>query len=206
MSFFRYLPLLTLLLIAIWYGAFYKGDFTSLWIKPDREAAALLKAGKVEAALKRYENPLNIGAVYYKRGAFKKALSVYETLGSKEAFYNRGNTLVMLGKYKEAIKAYTLALEADPDYKEARENMRIAKQRQALLDRQKGKGDEKGTGGQLKADKIVFDNKNSKGASIEKKSKSSEANAAWLDRLETSPAKFLVAKFAYQLQMKKSEK
>lgn len=206
MIFFRYLPLATLLLIVMWYSLWYKGDFASLWIKPDRAAAKLLKAGKVEAALKMFENPLCIGAIYYRRGAFKKALSVYETVGSREAFYNRGNTLVMLGKYTEAIAAYGLALEADPGYAEAKENMLIAKARQALLDKEKGKGDKEGTGGQLKADKIVFDNKPDKGESVKEQGKRQAGSAAWLDRLETSPARFLAAKFAYQLQMKEREK
>jgi len=208
MILFRYLPLMTFLLISIWYGLYYKGDFKSLWIRPDREASELLKAGKAEEALKTYENQLSVGAIYFQKGEFKKALSVYETLGSKEAFYNRGNTFVMLGKYKEAIEAYKLALEVDAEYKDAKDNMLIAQQRQALLDEAKNKGNKKGTGGKLGADKIVFDNKNNKGASVKEngESKSNAGNAAWLDRLETSPAKFLEAKFAYQLQMKESKK
>lgn len=208
MIFFRYLPLITLLLIGVWYSAFYRGDFKSLWIKPDRVAAELLKAGKVDEALNTYENRLSVGAIYFHKAAFKKALRVYETLGSKEAFYNRGNTLVMLGKYKEAIEAYTLALEADPQYRDAKENRLLATTRQALLDKAKEKGNKEGTGGQLKADKIVFDNKDNKGSSVkeEAKSKSNSENVAWLDRLETSPAKFLEAKFAYQLQTKERKK
>jgi len=208
MIFFRYLPLVTLLIIGIWYGSSYKGDFKSLWIKPDREASELLKAGKVEEALNTYENQLSVGAIDFKRGEFKKALHVYETLSSKEAFYNRGNTLVMLGKYKEAIEAYKLALEVDADYKEAKDNMLLAKNRQALLDKAKTKGNKEGTGGKLGADKIVFDNKDNKGASVKEqgKSKSNGGNVAWLDRLETSPAKFLEAKFAYQLEVKESKK
>ncbi len=208
MILFRYLPLVALLLIGVWYTSSYKGDFKSLWISPDREASELLNAGKVEEALSTYENQLSVGAIYFKRGEFKKALSVYETLGSKEAFYNRGNTLVMLGKYKEAIEAYELALEVDIEYKDAKDNMLLAKNRQALLDKAKAQGNKEGTGGKLRADKIVFDNKNNKGSSVKEhgKSKSNESGVAWLDRLETSPAKFLEAKFAYQLQTRKSKK
>ncbi len=33
-----------------------------------------------------------------------------------------------------------------------------------------------------------------------------EGSVAWLDRLETSPAKFLETKFFYQLQTKKAKK
>ena len=206
--FFRYLPLVTLLLIGVWYGSSYKGDFKSLWIKPDREASELLKAGKVKEALNTYENQLSVGAIYFEKGEFKKALSVYETLSSKEAFYNRGNTLVMLGKYKEAIEAYKLALEVDSGYKEAKDNMLLAKNRQALLDKAKSEGNKEGTGGKLGADKIVFDNKENKGSTVKEngKTKSNGGNIAWLDRLETSPAKFLEAKFAYQLQTQGSKK
>ncbi|MEA1919561.1 MAG: tetratricopeptide repeat protein [Campylobacterota bacterium] len=208
MILFRYLPLISLVVIVLWYIFSYNGEFKNLWISPDREASEFLKKGKVEEALKTYENQLSIGAIYYQKGEFKKALSVYETLGSKEAFYNRGNTLMMLGKYNEAIEAYKLALEAEPNYKEAKENMLLAKNRQAILDGAKDEGNREGTGGKLGADKIVFDNKNNQGESIEENGavNQNEAGVAWLDRLETSPAKFLEAKFSYQLQTQEKKK
>lgn len=208
MIFFRYLPIISIVLILLWYIFSYKGEFKNLWINPDREASILLKQGDIEEALDTYENKLSVGAIYFQQGEFKKALSVYESLGSKEAFYNRGNTLVMLGKYKEAIEAYKLALEVDPKYKEAKENMLLAKNRQAILDKAKDEGNKEGTGGKLRADKIVFDNKNNQGESIEDNGAVSknEAGAAWLDRLETSPAKFLEAKFSYQLQTQEKTK
>ena len=208
MKFFKYLPLLTLVLIGIWYFSSYGGTFKSLWISPDREAQELLKEAKEKEALRTFENQLSVGAIYYKRGEFKKALGVYETLGSKEAFYNRGNTLVMLGKYIDAIESYKLALEVDANFKDARENLNIAKARQALLDEAKKQGNKKGTDGKLRADKIVFDNKNNQGSDVKdtKQEVQSEGSATWLDRLETSPSKFLEAKFSYQLQHKEVKK
>ncbi len=208
MKFFRYFPLLTLGLIFVWYFSFYTGTFQSLWMKPDSQAAKLLASGKEEEALKTFENKLSVGAIYYKRAEFKKALKIYETLGTKEAFYNRGNTLVMLGKYNKAIEAYKLALEVDAHFKEAKENMSVALARQALLDEAKKQGNKEGTGGQLSANEIRYDNKNNEGQSMQDfdNTGAKEGTATWLDRLETSPAKFLEAKFSYQLQSKGKEK
>lgn len=209
MRFFKYLPLLTLLFIGVWFISAYDGSFKSLWISADREAQELLKEGKEKEALSTYENQLSVGAIYYKKGEFKKALSIYETLGSKEAFYNRGNTLVMLGKYNDAIESYKLALEVDKDFKEASDNLLIAKARQAIIDAAKKEGNKVGTGGKLGANEILFDNKNNEGGDMsatESSAVKQEGTVAWLDRLETSPAKFLESKFAYQLQQKEVKK
>ena len=209
MKFFKYLPLLTLLGIFVWYFTYYDGTFKRLWISADREAQQLLQENRVQEALNTYENQLSVGAIYYNRGKFKKALEVYDKLGTKEAFYNRGNTLVMLGKYKEAMESYKLALEADNNYTEARENLKIAQARQALLDAAKSKGNKEGTGGRLGADKIVFDNKQNEGEAVQQRGdgvSNAAGSVTWLDRLETSPAKFLEYKFAYQLQHKEGQK
>ncbi len=200
--FFILLPFLTALIIGLWYAFIFDKEPKRLWISADAEAQSLQKAGKLEKALSTYENKLSIASIYFQKGDFKKALDIYELISSKEAFYNRGNTLVMLGKYNDAIENYQLALQADGNYREAKENMAIALARQAELDKFKGSG--KGTGGKLAADKIVYDNKSKQGETIQEHGKKKEgSNEQWLDRLETSPQGFLKAKFSYQYSQQK---
>ncbi len=67
------------------------------------------------------------------------------------------------------------------------------------------------TGGQLKADKYVFDkskNKEQKDEQTEEVQKVSDAEmrAMWLRKVQTRPADFLRAKFAYQYAMKDQKK
>ena len=199
--FFLLLPLLTALIIGLWYGLLFKGEYKRLWVSADREAGMLQKEGQLKEAMATYENRLFVGAIYFKQGDFKKALEIYEQTSSKEAFYNRGNALVMLGKYNDAVENYKLALQADATYIEAKENMAIAIARQAELD--KYKGTSAGTS-KVGADKIVYDNKSKKGDTIkQQRSQKGGPNQQWLDRLETSPRGFLKAKFSYQYHQQK---
>jgi len=202
-KFFLFLPLFVLIGIGIWYVSNYNKSFKRLWISADKEAQQLEVKGDVKKALALYENKLNVGAIYYKRGDFVKALEVYEETSTKEAFFNRGNALVMLGKYKEAIENYKLVLEIEPTNIKAQENMKIAQLRQAELD--KFKGTSAGTTN-IGADKIVYDNTSNKGDAYKEEGKKKGGSQQWLDRLETSPGNFLRAKFSYQYYMQQKEK
>jgi len=202
-KFFLLLPLLVLLAMSIWYITNYDKSFKRLWISADKEAQQLEAKGDVEKALLLYENKLNVGAIYYKRGDFAKALEVYEETSTKEAFFNRGNALVMLGKYKEAIENYKLVLEIEPTNIKAQDNMKIAQLRQAELD--KFKGTSAGTTN-IGADKIVYDNKSKKGDNYKQEGKKRGGSQQWLDRLETSPGNFLRAKFSYQYYRQQKDK
>ena len=202
-KFFLSLPLLVLIAITIWYFSSYDKSFKRLWISADKEAQQLEAKGEVDKALKVYENKLSIGAIYYRRGDFKKALAVYEESSTKEAFFNRGNTFVMLGKYNDAIENYKLVLEIEPSNIKAQENLKIAQIRQAELDKFKGTGE---GNTEVGADKIVYDNKSNKGDNYREKGKSKAGSQQWLDRLETSPRNFLRAKFSYQYYMQKKGK
>ena len=194
-KFFIFLPLFTITIIGIWILFFYDNSLQRLFISADAQGEMLLKQGKEEEALKTFTNPLSIGAIYYKNGNFKKALEVYETLNSKEAFFNRGNALVMLGKYNDAIENYKLVLQIEPENIKAKENMALAKLRQEELD--KSKNTNQGASN-IGADKVVYDNKSKNGDDYEDSSSGSPSQEKWLDRLETSPSEFLRSKFLYQ--------
>jgi len=148
------------------------------------------------SASKSFEDISFRGASLYRAGEFKKAKSIYMLLTNRDSRYNLGNSYLMMGKYEEAIKAYDIALQIDPNFIEATENRALAKARKELLD--VPNDGEQGVG-ELGADEIVYDNKDSKGVedTVEgKKEGSNQEN--WLDRIETSPKEFLKYKFGYQ--------
>jgi len=195
------LPFFIVLLGAVlWVLFFYKGTLNRLFVTADQlgqyyyDKKEYLKAGN------SFENSLLKGASYYRAGEFKKAKAVYQNLSSKEGKYNLGNASVMLGEYDVAIEAYEIALKIGPEFKEAEENLVIAKARKILKEPEND--GEQGVG-ELGADEIVFDNKEGKG--VDDESSASEASEAgnpnWLDRLQTGPKAFLKNKFSYQYQM-----
>jgi Ca-activated chloride channel family protein len=179
------------------------------WQTPDQQGQRLFEKGEFLAAAEAFEDPAWRGAAYFRGGDFESAASVYGRLRSPEAAYNRGNALVMLGRYEEAIEAYGRALDGRPDWAEAERNREIARVR---LERLAPPDDDAGgTGGMLGADELVFDdsgrvNESGSEAVAEGGEMSEEElRSVWLRRVENDPADFLRARFAYQLYRDEQE-
>ena len=143
-------------------------------------------------------------------GDFESAASVLGRSASAEANYNRGNALIMLGQYETAIEAYQNALSKRPGWQQAEQNLQIAILRKEAL--APPEDDYGGTGGQLEADEIVFDdsgrvNKSSSEGVVDAADQQmgeDAMRAMWLRKVETRPADFLAVRFNYQLAKKES--
>ena len=172
----------------------------SLWFTPDQQAQRLLNRGEFRTAAETFRDPLRQGVAWYRAGEFEKAEQAFARSGAPEAEFNRGNCLVMLGKYEPAIERYDRALELRPDFEDAQINRGIARARAKLVERKGGDmGDQK-----VGADEITFDKaKNPGGQDTETEAAQpltdADMQALWLRRIQTKSADFLKAKFAYQL-------
>ncbi|EMI52932.1 tetratricopeptide repeat protein [Rhodopirellula sallentina] len=170
-----------------------------LWFSPDQQAQRLMDRQEYAAAAEAFEDPMRSGVAWYRAGEFEKAGQAFARVATAEAEYNRGNCLVMLGQYEPAIERYDRALKLKPDWQDAITNRDLAEARAAKLNNEGGDmGDQR-----LGADEIRFDKKkNSEGQSTEvsqeKAMSDSAMQALWLRRVQTKPADFLKAKFAYQ--------
>jgi Ca-activated chloride channel homolog len=180
----------------------------NFWSRPDRRGDRLLRAGTFAEAAQAYADPYRRGVALYRAGDFKRAAAAFATVGSPEAAYDRGNSLVMLGKYDDSIASYDRALLLRRGWRECEENRAVAMVRR---DRLKTSGGDE-TGGQVKADKIVFEkgkNPNS-GEKAEVAGgdplNDTQLRGLWLRRVQTKPADFLRAKFAFQAQSSEKEK
>jgi len=174
------------------------------WLLPDQQGQKLFDRGQFAAAAESFEDPARRGAAYFRAGDFENAAAVYGRIPTAEAAYNRGNALIMLGRYEEAIKSYGQALKLRPEWVQAEQNRSIAQARKELL--APPESDDGGTGGQLEADEIVFDetgrvNKSGQEQVIDAGEALSdeEMRAVWLRRMQNDPADFLRARFSYQL-------
>jgi Ca-activated chloride channel family protein len=136
-------------LSAVWLIFFYDGPWNRLLITSDQEGYKLYQKKEYVKAAQSFEDSSFKGASFYRAG-----------VSDKEGKYNLGNANVMLGLYDPAIEAYELALKIDPDFKEAKENLIVAKARKILKEPEND--GEQGVG-ELGADEIVFDNKGGKG-------------------------------------------
>jgi Ca-activated chloride channel family protein len=200
---------LLLLLLPLLFMGFYApgiqaGAWADWWRTPDQQGRHLFDSGDFSAAAETFERAEWRGISYFKAGDFENAAAVFGRMHSAAAAYNRGNALVMLGRYDEAIESYEQALQLKPAWAEAQQNLGIARARKEML--APPDSDEGGTGGQLEADEIVFDdsgrvNKSDQTEEVEAGAAMSdqEMRAVWLRRAQNDPAAFLRARFSYQL-------
>ncbi len=173
--------------------------WSGLWLTPDQLGQRQLNRGEFEAAATSFRDPMWQGVAWFRAGEFEKAERSFARVATPEAEYNRGNCLIMRGKYEEAIERFDRALELRPDWEQAQVNREIAIARAKVVKRTGGDmGDQK-----VGADDTVFDrNKTSDGQATETEGNplsDAAMQALWLRRVQTKPADFLKAKFAYQL-------
>jgi Ca-activated chloride channel family protein len=175
-------------------------SWSGLWFTPDQQGRRQMKRGEFEAAAETFRDPLWQGVAWFRSGEFEKAEQAFARSGTAEAEFNRGNCLVMQGKYEAAVARYDRALELRPDWEDALINRGIATARAKLVER---RGEDRGDQ-QLGADDITFDKSQNRGGQEsesegEPQLSDAEMQALWLRRVQTKPADFLKAKFAYQL-------
>jgi Ca-activated chloride channel family protein len=167
----------------------------------DQRAYRDYAAGDYETAAADFADPVWRGVALFRQGEFEQAAGVFAGFDTADAAFNQGNALVMLGRYDEAIARYRRALELRPDWEPAVVNRNIAAARAERLKREGGEG----TGGQLGADDIVFSDAKSPPSSDTEQTEGGERlsdeelRSIWLRQVQTKPADFLRAKFAYQL-------
>jgi Ca-activated chloride channel family protein len=194
---------MTLFVSLIWLIFFYEKGLNRLFITSNQLAFNQYQKKHYFLAAENFENLSFKGASYYKNAAFKKAKSVYQNLTTKEDTYNLGNVFVMLGEYDNAIRSYERALKIDPNFKEAQENLLVAKARKILKEPEND--GEQGVG-MMGADEIRYDNTEGKGVEDDKSASKdmAQGNPNWLDRLQIGPKDFLKNKFQYQYQRREN--
>lgn len=173
--------------------------WSGLWFTPDQEGGRHFRRREFTEAAKAFRDPMWQGTAWYRAGQFEKAAQAFARRDTAEAYFNQGNAWLMRGKYDTAITCYDHALEKRSGWKEATENRALAAARLKMTEAAGGNmGDQK-----IGADKIVFDKKaKNEGQDTEvaggKALSDQEMQALWLRRVQTRPADFLRAKFAYQ--------
>ena len=181
-------------------------SWSELWLTNEQRAERLLDDGEFAAAAEAFRDPMRKGAAWFRAGEFEKAEQAFARVASAEAEFNRGNCLIMLGKYELAVARMDRALELRPNWEDARVNRTIAAARAKLLKQTGGDmGDQK-----LGADDVVFDKgKKSGGQDTQTDGyqplSDSAMQSLWLRRVQTKPADFLRSKFAYQLSAAQQE-
>ncbi|MBP2312646.1 tetratricopeptide repeat protein [Azospirillum soli] len=182
-------------------GAALLVGWRDLWATPDQRGRWLLERGRYAEAAGAFIDPMWRGVALMKAGNFKDAAPQFAGTDTAEAAYDQGNALVMLGKYDDAVARYDRALALRPGWADAEANRALARLR---ADRIRTQGGDEGDT-EDDPDDVVYDKTKKDGGKDTETAggapMSDEAiRALWLKRVQTQPADFLRARFAYQLQ------
>ncbi len=173
-------------------------------LTPDQHGHRFFERGNFAEAANRFIDPMWRGVALFRQGEFKMSAGIFAGMDTAEATFNHGNALLMQGQYDAATERYARALELRPEWEDATINREIALARAAMLRQEGGEG----TGGKLGADDIVFTQGKSPPGAGDEQTEGGEAmsdqelRAVWLRQVQTKPADFLAAKFAYQQAMR----
>ncbi len=98
-----------------------------LWLNPDEQGYKALQQNNLQQAAAEFNSPEWQGIAYYRLKEYQKALEAFSKGTDATAFYNSGNALALLGRYKEAIAAYDKALALNTSFDDARFNRDLLK-------------------------------------------------------------------------------
>jgi len=173
------------------------GSFIDLWLTPDQQGRRLFEVVEYEAAAERFEDLRWRANAQYRAGDYAEAAGTWSRIGDAEGFFNRGNAHMRAFEYRRAIGAYELAVAEAPGWREAEENLVLARYTLEYIERsreQSDTGEERGIG----ADDVVYDNTGERGAETEVTRESAvEAESAekWMRSVDTKTADFLRSRF-----------
>ena len=112
-------------------GCGVKSREADLWYTRDYQAQVLYNHGEYEEAADRFRSIAHKGAAYFKAGNYEAAAAVFALDTSAAGAFNRGLSLAQMGRYEEAMQAFSIAEKKDPALKkrveEHKSNMRITK-------------------------------------------------------------------------------
>ncbi|QBZ82042.1 membrane protein [Hydrogenovibrio crunogenus] len=102
--------------------------FLDVFKSPDQQGYEKWQKQDYQTAADRFEDPLWKGASLYRQGKYKEAVKQFSLDKSAEGRYNQGNALAKQGNFKAAKEQYQKALKQNP-------NMQSAKQNLSLMDK-----------------------------------------------------------------------
>lgn len=173
------------------------------FLSPDQQGRAILAAGEPRRAAAHFGNPLWKGIAFSRAGDFSSAARIFSKLETARGDFMQGNALARADQLPEAALAYQRALARQADFPEAAFNLDWVLGLIAVSETEYE--DFGGTGGQLEADEIVFDDRARNAISEmtvrEARAQGLSAEAIremWMRRVQTTPGDFLRRKLAYQ--------
>lgn len=177
-----------------------RADGIADWfLTQDQQGRLAYQRKDYDRAAALFTDSLWRGYALYKAGDYAEAVQVLARVETAEAAFIQGVAAIRNRAYRDGIRAFETALQRDPDYPGAAENLETAK---VILDyvestrEQSDTGEHTGEG----ADDVVFDNEEARGADTQMQVSEDEGTGLltteqWMNTVDTRTGDFLRQRF-----------
>lgn len=172
-----------------------------IWFTPDQQGRLAVENKNWAAAVELFEDPMWSGIAAYSGGKYPVAADSFGRIPSAVGFYNRGNAFMKAFDYGKAISAYEQAVADSPDWKEAADNLELAKYTLQYIEDTREASDT-GDESELGADGYKFDNTEDRGEEMTITNESTMDLAAeekWMRSVDTETRDFLRSRFELEI-------
>ncbi|MCV6584864.1 MAG: VWA domain-containing protein [Marinibacterium sp.] len=174
------------------------------FLTPDQQGRRAYEAADFERAATLFTDPLWRGYALYRDGQYAEAVQVLDRVETAQAASIQGMAHLKSRGYRDGVRAFETALERDPDYPGAAENLATAREIVEYIERvreQSDTGEERGQG----ADDVVFDNEAGRGADTQIQAEDEDqigdglmSADQWMTTVDTRTSDFLRQRFALE--------
>ena len=178
-----------------------RADGVADWFfTPEQQGRLAYQRKDYAHAAELFTDPLWRGYALYRDGQYEAAAQVLSRVDTAEAAFIQGMADIKSRSYRDGVRAFEMALERDPDYPNAAENLAVAREIVDYIERVQEQSD---TGEEEGADDVVFDNENDRGAETQMEVPQ-EAGAGlmtteqWMNTVDTRTGDFLRQRFAIE--------
>ncbi len=112
------------------------------WQTDNQRAMQAYQQGEYDQAASLFNDPNWKASAHYRNGDYQQALELFEQDDSAKGLFNQGNSLMQLQQFDEAIERYQQALEKDPDFDGAKNNVELANQLKQQQETQQNQSNE----------------------------------------------------------------
>ena len=108
-------------------------DWNDLWLTKDQQAKKAMDVGNYDVAVELFEDPLWRASAQYQAGNYSASAQSFLDANNDDGLYNYANSLVKMGQFPQAIKAYEMVIQKESNAEDAIFNRDLI---QELLDQQ----------------------------------------------------------------------
>lgn len=181
-----------------------RADGLADWfLTPDQQGRLAYQAKDFDRAADLFADPLWKGFAQLRDGQYEVAAGTLARVETAQAAFAQGLAHIRGRQYRDGVRAFELALERDPDYPGAAENLETAKAIVTYIEDTR-EAEDTGEVAGIGADDIVFDNEANRGAATSIDASPQDELGGllsadqWMAAVDTRTSDFLRQRFALE--------